>query len=573
MLDKYLPNKRNVVAARQRGYNLWFPITARYLIGLGGLAAFWSTGMISANELAKLSVLMAGFIYGLAGSTALWMRSSAWFDRIARLTWLLFFADAAIRGFLRAYFGIRPGPGMVLQAVLNTNPGESMEFFSQQWRGIGLSLGSLVLTMAAALWLERQLHRREPTQLPLRRASRIGVSVMLVLLVAMHFNKTMAKENPVLFWPIRYQQHMEELRELTALRTELARSRTQVAEWAVRYHGEDQRTVIWVIGESTNRNNMSLYGYARPTTPGLDAMRHDMMVFSDVVSSEPATMGSLINMLTPADLEQPEAWKKKPDMMQLANAAGYKTFWLSNQAASDGWLSLVAEQADAVVYNNKGEGRGENNLDAELLPYVEKALADPAPKKLIVVHLLGAHPTYDMRYPKSFARFDDVSDSVASAMKSANRSFWIRQQRDEYDNAILYGDYVLSEILRRAGTASGGKPVALLFSADHGQEVGHTRNHAGQAPAENNGYEIPFLIWESSIGATVDPTSRVVVQKRPYQTDYLDHTVLGLMRVESTYYQPEHDVLSTRFKSMPRRIGGQPYLVKAPCTQPCQSVR
>ncbi len=115
--------------------------------------------------------------------------------------------------------------------------------------------------------------------------------------------------------------------------------------------------------------------------------------------------------------------------------------------------------------------------------------------------------------------------------------------------------------------------MALLFSADHGQEVGHTRNHAGQAPAENNGYEIPFLIWESSIGATVDPTSRVVVQKRPYQTDYLDHTVLGLMRVESTYYQPEHDVLSTRFKSMPRRIGGQPYLVKAPCTQPCQSVR
>jgi heptose-I-phosphate ethanolaminephosphotransferase len=573
MAEQESPNECNTVTARQQGYDLWFPITARYLIGLGGLAAFWAAGMISANELAKLSVLMAGCIYGLAGSAALWTRSPVWLSRFARLTWVLFFTDAAVRGFLRAYFGIRPSPGMVLQAVLNTNPGESMEFFNQQWRGVGLSLASLVLTLAIALWLERQMHRREPKQLPLRRASRIGVSVMLLLLVAMHFNKTMAKENPVLFWPIRYQQHMAELRELTALRTQLAQSRTQVAEWAVRYHGEDQRTVIWVIGESTNRNNMSLYGYARLTTPRLDAMRRDLMVFDDVVSSEPATMGSLINMLTPADLEQPEAWKKNPDMLQLANAAGYKTFWLSNQAAGDGWLSLVAEQADVLVYNNKGEGRGENNLDAELLPYVEKALADPAPKKLIVVHLLGSHPTYDMRYPKSFARFDDASDSVASAMKSANRSFWIRQQRDEYDNAILYGDYVLSEILRRAGTASAGKPAALLFSADHGQEVGHTRNHAGQAPAENNGYEVPFLIWESQVGASVDPTSRAVLQKRPYQTDYLDHTVLGLMRVESTYYRPEHDVLSPRFKSVPRRIGEQPYLVKAPCTQPCQAVR
>lgn len=551
------------------------PISARFLIGAGGLAAFWAGGMISTNEFAKLVVLMVVFIYGLGGTIAVWARSPAWFSRIARLTWLLFFADAAVRGVLRAYFGMRPGAGMVLQAVLNTNPGETMEFFSQQWRSVGIGVASLLLSMAAALWLEKRLARRQPAGYSHTRASRIGVGVMLALLVAIHFNKTMAKENPVLFWPLRYHAHMQELRDMTALRQQLAERRAQPAEWAVRYHGEDQRTVVWVIGESTNRNNMSLYGYGRPTTPRLDAMRADLTVLDNVVSSESATMGSLMNMLTPASLQQPNAWQVKPDILQLARAAGYKTFWLSNQAANDGWLALVAEQADVLRYINNGEGRGENNLDGALLPQVDAALADPAPRKLVVVHLLGAHPTYDMRYPKDFARFDDAEDSVAAAMKAAGRSFWIRQQRDKYDNAILYGDFVLSEIIGRTGAATAGKPAALLFSSDHGQEVGHFRNHAGQSPADNSGYEIPLLLWESPVGAIVAPGQGSALEGRPYQTDYLDHTVLGLMKVTSAYYQPEHDVLSPWFQPAPRRIRGLPYLAgtSACARQPCPALR
>lgn len=550
------------------------PISTRFLIGAGGLAAFWAGGMISANEFAKLVVLMALFIYGLAGSIATWTRSPAWLSRIARLSWLLFFADAAVRGFLRAYFGMRPGPGMVLQAVLNTNPGETMEFFSQQWRSLAISAASLLLAMAAALWLDRRLARRQPPALQPTRANRIGACVMLALLVAVHFNRTMAKENPVLAWPLRYHAHMQELREMTALRQRLAERRAQPAEWAVRYHGENERTVIWVIGESTNRNNMSLYGYGRRTTPRLDAMRADLTVLQDVVSSDSATMGSLMNMLTPADLQQPHAWQSKPDVLQLARAAGYKTFWLSNQAANDGWLGLVAEQADLLRYINNGEGRGENNLDGALLPHVSMALADPAPKKLIVVHLLGAHPTYEMRYPDEFARFDGAQDGVAAALKAAGRSFWVRAQRDEYDNAVLYGDYVLSEIIQRAGTATTGKPAALLYSSDHGQEVGHFRDHAGQSPVENSGYEIPMMLWESPVGAVAGNARKSQLQGRPYQTDHLDHTVLGLLKVTSTYYQPENDVLSPAFRPAPRQIRGQPYLGGSGCAgAPCVAVR
>jgi glucan phosphoethanolaminetransferase (alkaline phosphatase superfamily) len=63
--------------------------------------------------------------------------------------------------------------------------------------------------------------------------------------------------------------------------------------------------VVWIIGESLNRANMSLYGYERPTSPTLESMRKELIVFRDVVSSAPATMDSLMKMLTPADLNDP----------------------------------------------------------------------------------------------------------------------------------------------------------------------------------------------------------------------------------------------------------------------------
>jgi heptose-I-phosphate ethanolaminephosphotransferase len=386
--------------------------------------------------------------------------------------------------------------------------------------------------------------------------------------VAIHFNPTMAKENPLLFWPLRYLDHVQQLQAMAQLRGQIASSRAQPHEWMVRYHGEAQRTVLWVIGESTNRNNMSLYGYQRATTPRLNAMRDELLVFEDVISSNSATVDSLIKMLTPASLAKPNEWVRKPDILQLAEAAGYKRFWLSNQAANDGWLGLVAEEADTLRYINYGNGRGENNIDGNLLPYIDAALADPAPKKFIVVHLLGAHPTYDMRYPDDFARFNGLDDSVAVGMKASGRSFWIRQQRDEYDNAILYGDYVLSEILRRVRTSCAGKPATLLFNADHGQEVGHFRDHAGQSPVDTSGYEIPVLLWKNAAARDGGEQDPAALQQRPYQTDRMEHTVLGLLKVTSAYYQPEHDLLSPQFRPAPRLIGGLPYQPPPRCPQP-----
>jgi heptose-I-phosphate ethanolaminephosphotransferase len=61
--------------------------------------------------------------------------------------------------------------------------------------------------------------------------------------------------------------------------------------------------------------------------------------------------------------------------------------------------------ADVVSMENNKPGRSSNSLDEILLPSYENALKDSHPRKLIVLHMLGAHPHYRLRYPKSSLYF------------------------------------------------------------------------------------------------------------------------------------------------------------------------
>jgi len=524
--------------------------------------------MISANEFAKSTVLMSTSLPGIAGifiAVPYFRLRPRWLTVVSLGIISLFFFDAALKGFLRDYFGLRPNPTLVLHAIFNTNPDETNEFFLHNWRKLAEAGGILLFVGAWIFWFEKCMSFRE-ARLPLntlRRSGFASIGVLLTAFLALHFNPTMAKENPALFWPIRYMDYRNQLKQAQELRQTVARNMAQRSEWKVQYTGPANNTVVWIIGESTNRSNMSLYGYGRRTTPMLDALRNQLIVFQDVISSEPATMSSLMKMFTPADLVSPDAWNSKPDVLMLAEEAGYKTFWISNQVPNDGWLGLVSERADEKLFINKGAGRGENNFDGNLLPGLEAALANPAPKKLIVVHLLGAHPTYDMRYPSSYARFNDVNDAVAEQLSAAGRSIWIRQLRNEYDNAITYNDFVVASMIKSTMASSPGA-ASLLFSADHGQEVGHTRDHAGQSVADPSGYEIPMLLWTRSFSAK-NSVDKAILENRPYQTDHLEHTIMGLLKVESRYYSSSRDIMSDAFVSEDfsnglRRINGRPYL-------------
>ncbi len=534
----------------------------RVLLSIAGLLLFFLFDQLSANECLKLCVLLAAFLLGVGGVLQAWRgnASAGAINVLVRVVVPVFYLDAAIKGFLRGYFGMRPNPNAVLQAMFATDQAETAEFFLHNSIALAQSAGWFVLVTTAVLLADRYLQRWQAARassVPGLAQKCFAVS-MAVFLVLLHVNNTMRRENPALFWPLRYQQYSAQLAAMQSMQQALTAAMAAPRDWHVRYAGEDARTVILVIGESTNRASMSLYGYPRATTPRLDAMRAKLLVFNDVISPASSTVESMMTMLTPADIGNPDAWMSKPNLLMLAEAAGYKTFWVSNQTRNDGWIGLLAGQADESDFINYGTGRGENNFDGNLFQPFAHALADTAPKKLIVVHLLGAHPSYDMRYPSRFAHFDQARDAVSAQMVSQGRSGWIRNQRDEYDNAIRYGDYVLGTLIGMADKAKAGRAASLLFVSDHGQEVGYSRNHAGHSSSDKSGYEIPMLIWNNQ-QAPQSGAARAALESRPYQTDKLDATVLGLLKIETRYYAAHDDILSGAFQPVQRFMNGLQY--------------
>jgi heptose-I-phosphate ethanolaminephosphotransferase len=326
------------------------------------------------------------------------------------------------------------------------------------------------------------------------------------------------------------------------------------------YTGSGARTVVFSLGESVTRLDWSLYGYPRPTTPALESLGPRLVRFTDVITTLGSTVGDIRLIMGPATRARQDLYVATPDVITIARRTGYKTFWITNHSTDmTGALSIIANHADVTVNVNRGGSRGEGSYDDVILPELEKALDDPAPRKLIILHLLQAHPAYYFRYPKSFARFNNADDEVTKMLRLQRRSLRARKMRDYYDNAILYSDHILKTTIDLCD-ARKEQNIAWLYVPDHGEDVAHYSNFVGHNTRVPAMFEIPMLLWMSDRFPLDLPDSRILVE-RPYQTDLLDHTLLGLMGIEGDYYDPARDVLSREFEPSPRFIREKPYPV------------
>jgi heptose-I-phosphate ethanolaminephosphotransferase len=279
------------------------------------------------------------------------------------------------------------------------------------------------------------------------------------------------------------------------------------------------------------------------------------LAFSNVMAGDAGTIISITKMLTPATLSEPNLWHTKADVLSIAKAAGYKVFWLSN-AGTDlrGVMSIFAYHADETVFTNRGTSRGESSFDSELFQPYQDALNDPAEKKFIILHLMGAHPTYNYRYPEKFAKYSvDTDDVITQKLQQAGRAEYAILFRNFYDNAVLYEDYILSTFVDKLRAAQLPNS-SLLYISDHGQDVSHHSNFSGHNHKAKEMWDVPMLYWQSadSPAANMD-----VSPDLKFQADIIDHTLLGLLKISGPFYDKNQDIFSPTYiekYSMPRKF-------------------
>jgi glucan phosphoethanolaminetransferase (alkaline phosphatase superfamily) len=289
--------------------------------------------------------------------------------------------------------------------------------------------------------------------------------------------------------------------------------------------------VVLVLGESSRFDRWSLNGYARPTNPQL-AQEANLVTLQDLITSVSATRLSVPVIISrkPAMQSLKDGFTEK-SFLTAFKEAGYKTFWLSNQISFgkfDTPVSVFAKEADRVEFLNLGGFRDNSNYDDVLLAPFGRALADPAPKKLIVLHTLGSHWNYAHRYP---ARFDQWQPSLMGVDKPVVTDTAIKPRlNNSYDNSILYTDWFLSRLIGNLKTTD--KAAALMYVADHGQTLfdGACRQvfHGHNTQYE---FHVPAFAWYSDAYGARFPAK--VAQLRahraaPLSTENVFHTLVDL---------------------------------------------
>ena len=395
----------------------------------------------------------------------------------------------------------------VLFVMFESNAGEAGEYFSQYF-SMKLLLILLAYTAGAILlWTRlRPVTLSAPWRYGISALVLVGLIVYPLACDLLIKHRTPAKAvssltsrmEPAAPWQmiIGYTQYRTQLNSLQGI-LDKNRELPPLANLKDS-SGDAPRTLVLVIGESTQRGRMSLYGYSRDTTPELKALRDsdpNLTVFNNVVTSRPYTIEILQQALTFANEQHPDLYLTKPSLMNMMKQAGYKTFWITNQQTMTGrntMLTVFSKQTDVQHYMNQQRTQSAREYDTNVLAPFKAVLADPAPKKFIIVHLLGTHLKYKFRYPENWGKFDGQKDGVPPGLSEEQREAY-----NDYDNANLFNDHVVATLFRdfKATDPNG----FMLYFSDHGEEVYDTPPHniqgRNEAQPTRHMYTIPFIVW------------------------------------------------------------------------------
>lgn len=440
----------------------------------------------------------------------LWPRP--WLRAVASLWLLAFGLDACLRGFLFTRYGMTHESSALVTAVANTSATEAGEYLRGHahdllpWAGLALLAGTLP-------WL-----LRIPSAAMAPGRARQALWLLVAFMLLSTALKGMRRFHPLQAWPLFAWQVQAQQQEWLTLDQRhadwLARARAAVPRPA-----PAPTTAVLVISDSVHALNLQLYGYSRPTSPALASMRPSLTVVREAWAQDASTVPALNRLLVHGPPPQAQ------HLLALARAAGFRIWWLSNHDDL-AVKSLHGRLAGTDLHLlNHTPGRRSDSSDAVVLPALREALADPAERKLIVLHLLGAHPYYERRFPPGQNPFAGHEDAVNTDLRKAGRSSGLLAQRDAYDAALLHHDRLLAETLTLTQTGPGLR--AWVFVSDHGQEVGHESNHAGHSPTTAAGYRIPLLLWRST-GFEMD---KARIEARPFRADGFTPLVADLLHI------------------------------------------
>lgn len=295
---------------------------------------------------------------------------------------------------------------------------------------------------------------------------------------------------------------------------------------------------VFGVGESLRYDHTSFAGYERNTTPEL-AANPNVVAYDNYFSTATLTLYSVPMMITRANVENFNLNFTEKSIVYPYHECGFKTFVISCKKflSQQPYLSRGCDELISV------------SKDAEI-PHVVDSLSAIYPKTFFIVQLFQCHSYYSNFTPE----YDRFHPNLISDPGVEDKNLYL----NAYDNAVLYTDHVMSELLKTIDKPNTRS--SFIFASDHGEVLdihGHRRgNNMTPPPAE---YHVPMIFWSNEAWAESHPEAAQMVRdhrQQPVNGDILFYSALDMagITLPEIYAHPELSVLSPKFKPYVRKF-------------------
>ena len=423
----------------------------------------------------------------------------------------------------------------IIDTVLVTNTHEAMEFASAYFSPmvIVLLVGSLLVNvvayMVARLWGKNVI-----SALVVRLFAILGVAFLVVnVILIIFFHTSVGVSTPMhhsiarVMWEYGRVTHETHIGNLLHVCQDVKATRKD----------NGSLKMIVIIGESHSVYHTSLYGYEKQTYPLMEDRERngELYVFQNALTTNDVT-ALVMNSVFSLD-SMGVNFNDYPLFPSVFKAAGFKTALYDNEYLADESLylmtnstlsNLMYDQRNTHYYDYDGDMIRDINLYKDSLA-------------LYVLHLAGHHVKYDKRYPQSFAKFK-TSDYGASYSDS--------QKKDiaAYDNASLYNDYIINEVIKMFEDEN----AVVVYFSDHGEEVYEVQDYRGHGTARYTPdiryqLRVPLWVWLSDKYKEEHPFVADKLHKvldLHVKTDDIPFFLIDLADIDTEWMKPDRSFIT-----------------------------
>ena len=319
--------------------------------------------------------------------------------------------------------------------------------------------------------------------------------------------------------------------------------------------------VVLIVYDALRADHVSSYGYPRLTSPEIDKLAKEGVLFENAVSTSSWSLPSHASLVTGryqfehgADNPQREPWfgwgdtsfNRYPTIGQALEKKGYRTgafsanrvFFTRSCGFGRGFLHFedyFHSPLDAFLRTLYGRKIGPLYLARGGRRFVLHKRADVVNRELTEwIDRDRQRPFFAM------LNYFDVHDPYGGPDDYARPPWEVKTTIDSYDAGLKYDDDMLAQLMRQLEQRGLAKNTVVIVTSDHGESLGqHGLNTHGRALYWEL-LRVPLVIWYPD---HIPASLRV---SQPVTNASIPATVMDIVNGESNFPGP---VLSQAWKS------------------------